>query len=134
MRVLCVYYDKEENWLTTDPVEELEDCDVVEAHSFKETLGLIGRKGIIAHFDIILADMFLPRNDGGQVYCFGNLFTLMLCLSGMRGVGLFIPQSAMINRTLVHDFNGRRLVASKECWTITGKRDWKALYDEVLGT
>jgi hypothetical protein len=128
MKVLCLYYDTEKDWLAADPLLELEGMGVVLAHTFEEAMGLIEEK--VMPFDIFLTDPWVPYSDEIDDLVPTSELCSQANINLVRGIGVFVPTDCNLERIDTSD-SFTVLVAASECLTPDGKRDWKKLLGMV---
>ena len=124
LKILCVYYDEEMQFLAQDPEIEFHDHDVTVVRTYMEAQGAISDPSV--RFDIILADALLPDYDVTAEDKMPSMLLMSHIRCGTRGFGIFVPE--FFENVLTDSFDGRCvLVADKTCWTDTGQRDWVKL-------
>ncbi len=124
LKILCIYRNKETQFLAQDPDIEFHDHDVTVVHTYMEAQRVVSDPR--ARFDIILADAWLPDYDVTGEDTMPSMFLMSHIRCGARGFGMFVPE--YFENDLTDSLDGRCvLVADKTCWTDTGQRDWVKL-------
>jgi hypothetical protein len=132
LRILCVFYDKDPRFLATDPLLVLGEHDVTIRQTFKDAVRAIETSTQIPPFHVILSDAALAHTDAKNgLHIFSPMFFLRYIQEKLvRGLGVFVPEFYSIDFTSAFDDNV--VVASKDCWTLDGLRDWEGLLTEVI--
>ncbi len=135
LRILCLYNDQEPSYLEADPEFELRDHEVTIFETYVEAKTAIqdSTRGI-PPFDVVLADVSVPGGkfeDGFDDFPFSPvLLQPYLSQVLVRGLGVFAPED--FETTFESSDGFAVLVASKECRTPFGTRDWRKLLELVL--
>ena len=136
MKILCVSFDTEADLLATDPQRELAGHDVTVVHTYDEAVAMIRdiSRGVPS-FDVVLTDSLIPKSRPTIDECGPGGVLLMMYVGQnlIRGLGIFAPTH--FNEVFTTDIDGyQAVVASKECWTPNGKRDWAKMLRLVVGS
>ena len=135
LRILCAYHDEEPSYQEVDPQDEFEEHEVTTVGVYEEvkTLVLDERRGV-PPFDIVLIDIQLPGGIFEGKFDADLLPTPLLQpyfdYKLIRGIGIFVPSDFESHYEISDGF--AVTVASKECWTPVGTRDWRKLLHLVL--
>jgi hypothetical protein len=132
LKILCAYHDKDADWLGSTPEEALEDHKITVVHSYREAKEcILDTSRGIPTFDVILSDVSLPGGYPDEEpfpFC-PVMLQPYIDQMLIRGLGVFVPREF---ESVFETSDGYSVtVASKECWTQLGKRDWEKLLEMV---
>lgn len=129
MNILCITHNTEEVDFQNSPDEELSGHTVTEVHT-KEDAFLMLRDG---KFDIILCDLNFPHHGGdlpgpyGAFFCLWQEIPEYQRLYKVKAVGIFVPEYLTETFFTETPENEMVSIATNNCRTITGQRDWVRL-------
>lgn len=129
MTILCITHNPDETDFQNSPSEELCGHTVTEVHT-KEDACLMLRDG---QFDIILCDLNFPHHRGdipgpyGALFCIWQDIPEFQRLYKVKAIGIFVPEYLTETFFIEAPDNELACVATNNCRTSTGQRDWKRL-------
>lgn len=127
MKIVCAYFDPEANFLSPNPQDELEEHELTIVHSYADLKALFVNP---LEYNVVLMDVFLPATNTIKRRLPAIVLEHVFKKELVRGVGFFIPVYFEEQYRTSDEFTGT--VASRECWTPQGFRDWKKLLELVL--
>ena len=127
MKIVCAYYDPPGSFLTIDPHDELEGHELTIIHSYANLKKLFVNP---LEYNIVLMDVFLPATDSHKQCLPAMVLEYLFKDALVMGIGFFLPIYFEEQYNIRDEFTGT--VASRECWTPQGFRDWKKMLGLVL--
>ncbi len=132
MRILCVF-SNEAGYFSPDPSSFFPKHTVTVTNSYDEAAKMLNDeiRGI-PPFDVVLSDFILNQSATTceQIPCAVDMISI-IDMKLVKGLGFFLREFS--TEGFADDLDGyQAIVASCDCWSFTGQRDWEKLYSIVI--